>query len=230
MKVLAIDTSSIVATVAVMDNQKLISEYTLNHKKTHSQKLMPIIKDVLGVCELEVGDIDLFAVSTGPGSFTGLRIGVATAKALAHSVGRPIVGVSTLDALAYNIPYYHGVICPILDAKREQVYTAIYRWTNTIERVTDYMATSIDDLLQILMTMNERTIFVGDGVYSFREVIVDNMGRLADFPPKHSLMQRAATIAELGLEKYDMGYSDDYMTLVPFYLRKSQAERLLENT
>lgn len=230
MKVLAIDTSSNVATVAVMDDEKLICEYTLNHKKTHSQKLMPMIQEVLKSCELEAASIDLFAVAVGPGSFTGLRIGVATAKALAHSLDKPIVGVSTLDALAYGIPFFNGVICPILDAKRDQVYTGVYKWENDIPKpITEYLAISIDELMQKLQSINEKVIFVGDGVYQFKQIILNKLGNLADFAPKHSIMQRASMVAELALKKFYSGNTDNYMTLTPYYLRKSQAERLYEN-
>lgn len=230
MKVLAIDTSSIVATAAIIDEQKLVCEYVLNHKKTHSQKLMPIIKEILNASELSVKDIDLFAVAIGPGSFTGLRIGVATAKALAHSANKPIVGVPTLDALAYGIPYFKGIICPILDAKREQVYTAMYKWNNSrLERIGEYMALGIEELLEQLKEKKESIVFAGDGIFPFKETIFNVLGELANFAPKNCAMQRAVNTAQVGLEKYSLGQVDDYMTLSPFYLRKSQAERLLES-
>jgi len=128
LRVLAIDTSSVVATVAIMDDEKLIGEYVLNHKQTHSQKIMPMIEELLASSELRIQDIDVFAVASGPGSFTGLRIGAATMKGLAHAMNKPIIGVSTLDGLAFNLPYCNYIISPIMDAKNEQVYNALYKW------------------------------------------------------------------------------------------------------
>lgn len=230
MKTLAIDTSSNVATVAVMDEDRLICEYILNHKKTHSQKLMPLIKEVLESCELSVRDVDFFAVALGPGSFTGLRIGVATIKTLAHSMNKPVVGIPTLDALAFGTPYFSGIICPILDAKRDQIYTALFTWENdSIERITDYMALSINELIELLEQKNEKVLFLGDGTFAFKEILIRALGDLAHFSPKHSLMQRASSVAELALKRFEEGKIDDYMTLAPFYLRKSQAERAFEN-
>ena len=128
MRVLAIDTSSNVATVAVMEDELLLGEYILNHKKTHSQKIMTMIEQILSELELNVQDIDIFAAAIGPGSFTGLRIGVATVKALAHATGKPVVSVGTLEALAYNVPYAEHIIVPIMDARRDNVFTASYIW------------------------------------------------------------------------------------------------------
>lgn len=230
MKTLAVDTSSNVATVAVMDEDRLICEYILNHKTTHSQKLMPMIKEVLESCELTVNDIHFFSVALGPGSFTGLRIGVATVKTMAHAMNKPVVGVSTLDALAFGITYFEGIICPILDAKRDQVYTALYNWKNgSMERISEYMALSIDKLIELLKLKNENVIFLGDGTFAFRDILIGALGDFAHFSPVHSLMQRASLVAELALKRFKEGQRDDCMTLVPFYLRKSQAERALEN-
>lgn len=131
MKVLALDTSSIVASVAVMNDGILLGEYTLNHNKTHSQKLVPIIQQLLSDLELEPFDIDLFAVSKGPGSFTGLRIAITTAKAMAYALDKPIIGVPTLDILAHNISFCQHLICPIMDARNNRVYTALYKWILT---------------------------------------------------------------------------------------------------
>lgn len=230
MKVLAIDTSSIVATVAIMDDQKLICEYTVNHKKTHSQKLMPLIDEVLKSCELKINDIDLFAVSIGPGSFTGLRIGVATIKAFAHALNKPLIGISTLDALALNGSYFNGIICPIIDGNGDQVYTSLYKWeNNNIKIQSDYLAISIYELIDILKEKNEQVIFVGDGVNVFKDIIKEKMSNLSQFGMQYNLLNKASFVAQLAIEKYNSGYVDDYMTLTPIYLRKSQAERMLEN-
>ena len=127
MKILAIDTSSAVASAAILEDGKLIAEYILNNKKTHSQKIMPMIDEIIKDSDLTINDIDVFAAAYGPGSFTGLRIGVATAKALAHAVNKPLVEVSTLEGIAYNAVYSDLLLCPIMDARRNQVYNAVYK-------------------------------------------------------------------------------------------------------
>jgi len=231
MKVLAIDTSSIVASVAIVDEQKVLGEYTINHKKTHSQKLMPMIKETLSACEIDIADIDLYCVSIGPGSFTGLRIGVATAKALAHSANKPVIGINTLDALAYGMPYFEGIICPIIDARNNQVYTAQYIWDiNGPKLLTQYIAQDIQNIINELKDKKEKVIFVGDGVSVYKENIIDNLKELAVFSPVFSTMQKASVVAELAIQKYRERHFDNYLTLTPFYLRKSQAERVLETS
>lgn len=229
MKVLAVDTSSIVATVAIMEDEKLIGEYIINHKKTHSQKLMPMIKEIMNSVELKVDHIDLFAAAIGPGSFTGIRIGVATIKGLAHAVDKPVVGVSTLDGLAYNLPYTQHLICPIMDARRGQVYNAVYRWKEEdLQILKAYRALSIEELIQELKSRGEDVIFCGDGVPVFRTKLESELGELSKFAFANSNMQRASSIAALALQRARRGETESYMDLKPFYLRKSQAEREYE--
>ncbi len=229
MKVLAIDTSSIVATAAIMDDDKLIGEYILNHKKTHSQKIMPMIKEILDSAQLEAKDIDIFAVASGPGSFTGLRIGGATMKGLAHAVDKPVIGISTLDGLAFNLPFCKYLICPIMDARREQVYNALYKWQDdTFYIVSEHRAISIEALIQELREKNEKVIFTGDGVPVFQEKLKNELGELCEVAPIAARMQRASSIAELAIEKAKNGELESYMSFAPFYLRKSQAEREYE--
>lgn len=226
MKIFAIDTSSIVATCAVMDDEKLIGEYTINHKRTHSQKLMPMIKELMESCELKIDDIDVFAASVGPGSFTGLRIGIATIKALAHTVNKPVVGVPTIDALAYNIPYFDGLIVPIMDARRKRVYTGIYHWERdkfVIDKNQDVL--EIDKLIDILKKRKEYIILSGDAVHIYRDKIIEVLGQKAIFAPRHLNMPRSSSVAELAMEKYRQGEYQSFYDLVPEYLRKSQAER-----
>lgn len=226
MRVLGIDTSSIVATCAIMDDDKLVGEYILNHKRTHSQKIMPIVKEILSSCDLAVDDIDVFAVSSGPGSFTGLRIGVTTVKSLAHVTDKPVVGVSTLDALAYNLPYCEGLIVPMMDARRDRVFTGIYKWVDgeltIVHRPT---AIEVEKLMEILKDKNERVVFNGDGTLVYREEIVNSLGNRAIFSPKSSNMARASSVAELALLRAREGKLESYMELTPEYLRKSQAQR-----
>ena len=225
MRVLAIDTSSNVASAAVMEDGKLLGESILNHKKTHSQKIMVMIRELMQDLELTVSDIDVFAAANGPGSFTGLRIGVATAKALAHSVNKPVVGVSTLAGLAYNLPYAEHIIIPIMDARRNNVYTASYIWDEDgFRELGEAEAVLIDECVSDCGELLD-VIFTGDGVNVHREYITERLGERAHFAPPAAMMQRASSIAALALEKAKNGETEHYSELKPFYLRKSQAER-----
>ncbi|MBA1333989.1 MAG: tRNA threonylcarbamoyladenosine biosynthesis protein TsaB [Firmicutes bacterium] len=229
MKVLAIDTSSIVASAAVLDGDKLAAEYILNHRKTHSEHLLPIIEEILESCGTDISEIDIIAVASGPGSFTGLRIGAATAKGLAHALGIPVVGVPTLDGLAFNLPYCDGIICPIMDARRNQVYTALYRWEQDgLCRIKDHSALSIEELLTELKAMSGKVIFLGDGVPVHREYIKEILGDRALFAPPNADRQRASSLAELAIRSFRRGLMTKYNEFTPFYLRKSQAEREYE--
>ena len=219
MRVLAIDTSSNVATVAVMEDELLLGEYILNHKKTHSQKIMTMIEQILSELELTVRDIDIFAAAIGPGSFTGLRIGVATVKALAHATGKPVVSVGTLEALAYNVP--------IMDARRDNVFTASYIWDEGFKEIGEPEAISIDECLESCGEFLD-TIFVGDGVKVHREYIKEKLGDKAIFPPANALNSRASSVAALALDKAKRGETQSYLEMKPYYIRKSQAERELE--
>lgn len=227
MKVLAVDTSANVATAAVMEDNTLLGEYILNHKKTHSQKIMVMIDELLRDLELAVGDIDLFAVANGPGSFTGLRIGVATMKALAHSVGKPIAGVSPLAGMAYNLPYAEHIIVPIMDARANRVYTASYIWDEGLKEITEPEATTIEECIENCGELME-TIFVGDGADAHMEYIKEKLGDRAIFAPAAVSRQRASSIAALAMEMAKRGETVSYSELKPVYLRKSQAERELE--
>lgn len=226
MKVLAIDTSSIVATCAVMDDEKLIGEYILNHKKTHSQKIMPVIKEILDSCELDTEDIDVYGVAKGPGSFTGLRIGLATIKGLAHATDKPVVGISTLEALAFNIPYSQGIIVPMMDAKRQRVYTGLYKWQDGVLCVIDEpMAIEVEELIKILLDRNEKIIVNGDGSIVYKPIILEKLKSRVLFAPKSANLSRASSVAELTMARAKEGKLESYMKIVPDYLRKSQAQR-----
>lgn len=227
MKVLAIDTSANVATAAVAEEDVLLGEYILNHKKTHSQKIMVMIDELLRDLELNVRDIDLFAVADGPGSFTGLRIGVATMKALAHSVNKPIVGISPLAGMAYNLPYAEHIIVPVMDARANRVYTASYIWDEGFKEITEPEATTIEECVANCGELME-TIFVGDGAVVHRGYIREKLGDKAIFAPATAMGQRASSIAALAVEKAKRGEDSTYLDLKPVYLRKSQAERELE--
>ncbi len=226
MKILAIETSSNVASVAVSDDDRLLCELTLNNKLTHSQTILPMIDDVLNKSEIEISDIDLIAVSNGPGSFTGLRIGVTTAKGLAHAANKPAVGISVLEAMAYNLKFSPYIISPIMDARREQVYNAFYRFDEkgNISVIAKERAISLEACMKELSEFGEKVIFLGDGVPVFKEKIKEVLGDLAIFAPLNLSLQRASSIIEAVKNKECISYSE----LLPNYYRLSQAEREYE--
>lgn len=228
MRILAIDTASNVASAAVVEDGILRGEYILNFNKTHSQKIMPMIDALMSDLELKPADIDVFAAANGPGSFTGLRIGVASVKALAHAVNKPVVGISTLASLAYNLPFCEHIIVPIMDARRNHVYTASYIWDEDgFKDLSPDEVISIDECIDSCGEFLD-TVFVGDGVPVYKEYIEERLGERAHFAPASALMQRASSIAMLAKEKADKGEVQKYNELEPFYLRKSQAEREYE--
>ena len=229
MKILALDTSSIVATVAVMDGEKLMAEYILNHKKTHSQKLMPILKEILESCELSPKDIDVFGVTVGPGSFTGIRIGLATIKAMAQALDKPVIGISTLEGLAFNLVYCKSLICPMIDAQRNLVYTGLYGWQEmALTSLVNDIVVTIEDWLGEVKKRDEEIIFIGDGVEKFKNLIQEEMGERAVFPPSIVTMPRASSIAELVRRKAVLGELSNPSDILPIYMRKSQAEKQWE--
>lgn len=227
MIVLSIDSSSKVATVAILKDDVLLGEYILNDKREHSVILVPLIENLLKECNLTIDDIDGYVVSKGPGSFTGLRIGMATIKGMSFGNNKPYISISSLDALAYNLISFNGIICPIMDALRENVYTALYRNNNdNLEKIMDYTAMDIDKLVDLLKNKNEDVIFVGDGVYKHKQYICDNFPK-AHFAPTHLNIIRASSLGELGLQLLKDGFCDDSNSS-PIYLKKPQAERELE--
>lgn len=227
MRILAVDTSSNVATAAVMEDNTLLGEYILNHKKTHSQKIMVMIEQLLADLELTVQDIDLFAASVGPGSFTGLRIGVATVKALAHAAGKRVVSVGTLEALAYNVPHAENIIVPIMDARRNNVFTASYIWDEGFKEIGEPEAISIEECVESCGEFLD-TIFVGDGVAVHGEYIREKLGEHAIFPHGAVIGARASSVAACAMEKAKRGDAQSYLEMKPYYIRKSQAEQELE--
>lgn len=226
MKILGLDSSGIVASVAVVEDDNLVAEYTVNYKKTHSQTLLPMLDQVAKMTELDLDTIDAVAVAAGPGSFTGLRIGSATAKGLGLALKKPLIGVPTVEALAYNLYDASGLICPIMDARRSQVYTGIYRFADhRLETVEDQMAVPIGELLEKLNRYGEKVIFLGDGVPVFRSVIEETLKVSCSFAPAHVNKQRAAAVAALGQVYYREGKIQTAAEHAPDYLRVSQAER-----
>lgn len=226
MRILGIDSSGMVAGVALVEDETLVAEYSVNYKKTHSQTLLPMLDAVVKMTELDLETVDAIAVAAGPGSFTGLRIGSATVKGLGLALEKPIVPVPTCHGLAYNMWGADQLVCPVMDARRNQVYTGIYAFEagEMIVR-QEQEAMDIRDLTARLNAMGQGVIFLGDGVPVYRSVIAQEMKQPYLFAPPHMNRQRAASIAGLGEVYYRKGVYESADAHVPVYLRKSQAER-----
>lgn len=226
MKILGLDSSGLVASVAVVEDDNLLGEYTVNYKKTHSQTLLPMLDEVARMIELDLNTIDAIAVAGGPGSFTGLRIGSATAKGLGLALDVPIINIPTVDALAYNLAGHRDLVCPLMDARRNQVYTGLYQFRqNELEVERAQCAVGIDE---IVVDINERkrpVVFLGDGVPVFRTYIEEHIKVPCSFAPAHVNKQRAGAVAALGMRYYEEGRFETAEEHKPEYLRLSQAER-----
>lgn len=228
MRILGIDTATESASCAVIDDGKVLGEIVFNYKKQHSVILMEMIDSILKNLKLDIIDIDAFAVSEGPGSFTGLRIGAATVKGLSQGTGKPLVGISTLDSLAFNMAFTSGIICPIMDALRGNVYTALYEFDGEVlVRKSDHLAISVDELIELLDGKNSPVCFIGDAVPLYRLKLSSSV-REARFAPLHLNVAKAASLAELGRIKMENEGASDLHAFAPFYLRKPQAEREYE--
>ncbi|NLW22143.1 MAG: tRNA (adenosine(37)-N6)-threonylcarbamoyltransferase complex dimerization subunit type 1 TsaB [Tissierellia bacterium] len=227
MKVLGIDTSTMIATCALIEDGRVLGEFSLNQEMSHSENLVPMIKELLDSLNLKVADIDLYGVAIGPGSFTGLRIGIATAKAFAHVYDKPIVGISTLEGLAFNLTF-SGIIVPMIDARRNRVYTGIYRWEKG--RLINILAPTIMEIEELLELLNnyDHIMVNGNGTYIHRDRILEVLKDKVEFAPIGLNECRAISIAELSLLKKDEKRDYNYYTLVPEYLRESQAQRELK--
>ena len=228
MNILAIDTSGIVASVAVGNEDKILGEISLNYKQNHSVTLMPIIDTLLKMVEMEIEDIDYFAFSKGPGSFTGLRIGSATIKAMAHATNKKIIPISTLEAMAYNILDNNRFIVPIIDAKSERVFATIYENKNGVySPILEECATTIKELLSFIIENNITPIFLGDGAISYKNIIKEHFSEDC-FAPISLNMQRASSLLSLAFLYEKNKKYVDYNNLEIEYLRKPKAERELE--
>ena len=226
MKILAVDSSGIVASAAIMSDEKLICEIVQNHKKTHSQKLMPMIDELLKMAEMDISEIDVFAVSIGPGSFTGLRIGVATVKGLAAAFNKPVVGIRSLDGLAFNIGFTEYLICPIINARNNFVFSGIYQNENgELITVRDIRPINIDELLTEIKKANKKAVFLGDGVNEHKGKITEKLWGNALFAPININEQKASSIAYLAFLKASIGDIMTYSELLPMYFKETQAER-----
>lgn len=226
MKVLSIDSSGLVATVAVVENDNMLAEYTVNYKKTHSQTLLPMLDEIAKMIELDLKTIDAVAVAAGPGSFTGLRIGSATAKGLGLALHKPLVEIPTLEGLAYNLYGTDKLVCPMMDARRNQVYMGIYRFKDgELEILEDQRAISIQELTEKINHMGQEVIFLGDGVPVYRETLQENVKVRYHFAPAHMNKQRAGAVGCLALRYLAEGKTVSAGAHRPDYLRLSQAER-----
>lgn len=229
MKILAFDSSGLVASVAILEEEQLIAEYTLNYKKTHSQTLLPMLDEIVKMTELDLNEIDAIAVAAGPGSFTGLRIRSATVKGLGLALNKPIVSVPTLEGIAYNLYGTDALICPMMDARRKQVYTGLYEFNGKkFQIIADQTACPVEEILDRCNEFGRKVIFLGDGVPVYQDMIKDKIQVEYDFAPAHMNRQRAGA---LGMRAFDYIREEKLESAAehaPVYLRKSQAERELE--
>lgn len=224
MNTLTIDTSTIVASVAILNEEKLVGEMIINHQKKHSEKLMIAIDHLLTDGGLSIKDIDIFGIVSGPGSFTGLRIGMATIKGFAQALNKPVVGVSTLESLAMNIPFASGHICPVLDAQRNQTYTGVFHFEDgNLARDLDDSVMEIDKLMEFLKNRGETIYFLGDGLPRFSEMLIERCPE-GIIVPNYLNMNRASSAGALVLERALKGQVSHYREIEPVYIRPSYAE------
>lgn len=237
MRVLAIDSSGLTATVAIVEDEQTIAEYTTNYKKTHSQTLLPMIDEMVRMVDADLKAIDAIAVAGGPGSFTGLRIGSATAKGLGLALDKPLIHVPTVDAMAYSMYGCEDIICPIMDARRKQVYTGLYSFSHkknedgglydesVFQVLRMQMAVPVEELIRHLNVYRRRVVFLGDGVPVYKEMLAEGLKVPYSFAPSFMNRQRAAAVGALGIRYYEEGRYESAAEFRPEYLRKSQAER-----
>ena len=225
MRILALDSSGLVATVAILEDDVTLAEYTVNYKKTHSQTLLPMLDEIVKMIEFDLDTVDAIAVSGGPGSFTGLRIGSATAKGLGLALNNPLIHIPTVDGMAYNLYGNTGLICPIMDARRNQVYTGLYRFEKEFQVEEAQMAISVQELIDKLNARGEKVTFLGDGVPVYREALENGLKVEYHFAPAHVNRQSAAALGTLAFEYMKAGKMESAREHQPDYLRLSQAER-----
>jgi len=226
MKLLAIETSTMLGGVAIMDDDTLIAESRINIKVTHSERIMGEIDHILMRSGLTIREIDVICISIGPGSFTGLRVGLSAAKGLVYAANCKLVAVPTLEAFAWNIPFSMHQVCPLLDARKKEVYAAIFKWTDSgFIRVVQEQAVRIDDLLS---QITSPTIFIGEGAVMCRDMIEKKLDNLAIFTAPQCMVTSPSAVAFLGIQKAKRGEFADPINLVPMYLRKSEAEKIKE--
>jgi tRNA threonylcarbamoyladenosine biosynthesis protein TsaB len=227
MNLLAVDTSTSTGGVAVVENDTVVAAIQVTSKKTHAKRVMAAIDTALHLAVMDVGQLDGYVVTVGPGSFTGLRIGISAVKGLGFATGKPAAGVSTLEVLAYPFAWFPHLVCPMLDARKEQVYSALYRWggNGQWERIAPECV--VDPALW-LDAIDRPCLFVGDGAMLYRRLIEDKLGSGAMFVPPCLNTLQVAVVAEIGLREFEKGNSVDAAHLAPRYIRSSDAEINLE--
>ena len=226
MKLLAIDTSGPVCGVAVLEDGRILYEGAAVNKLTHSVSLMPMVEEALNKCSTDISEIGLYAAVVGPGSFTGVRIGVSAVKGMAHGAGKPCVAVDALEALAWGVSLTPALICPIQDARAGQVYGAAFQPGRVPQRVMEDTAAKLEDYLDqalVAAKPEQKLCFLGDGVSTYRDAIVERLGERAVIAPAHMRYLRPASVGELAWLNRER--SVDYLALMPVYLRAPQAER-----
>lgn len=222
MKVLAVETSTLAGGAALMDGDQVVGEYTLNVRTTHSERLLSAIDRLLQDAGWTLDALEGLAVAVGPGSFTGLRIGVSTVKGLAFSLGIPVAAVSTLEALAWAVPFVHGPLCPVLDARKGEVYAALFHWER--ERLARDWEDQPLDPEELCRRLSGPVTFVGDGIVSYGSLFRERLGSRAIFAPAARRLPSAACVGQLGHARLASGNVVDPVALAPRYLRPSEAE------
>lgn len=226
MIVLGIDSSTTVATVAVATEEKVLGEYSIDDRNTHSQKLMVMVESLLDQLDMDIDDVDCFAISKGPGSFTGLRIGLATVKSFAYALDKKMVGLSSLLVIANNHKYFEGTVVPMMDARNKRVFTAVYRANDgELYEVVKEDAMELEALFSELESAEGRIMFAGDGSRAYRDEIETQFGERAIFSDGHLNTPRASSLCMLAFGKCESEEFEDYFTMKPEYLRDSQAEQ-----
>lgn len=230
MYILAIDSATPVAGVALLKANTLLRESFVNFKKTHSETLMPMVDQILRECEVEIRDLAAIAITIGPGSFTGLRIGLAAAKGLSMASSKPLLGISTLDVLAHNIAFSSSLVCPLLDARKQEVYTAFYDASGFYpQRISQDLACSPQDFVKLVQDKaeamkKEQIVLLGDGVAPYKSFFQEALQEKLIIAPPHLLLPRAAALASLAYQRLQQEDFDDALTLRPVYVRLSEAE------
>jgi tRNA threonylcarbamoyladenosine biosynthesis protein TsaB len=222
MYILGIESSTKTGSVAIVSDDAVIAQYSLNIEVTHSERLMSTVDRVLTDTGMTLSQIDGYAVAIGPGSFTGLRIGLATVKGLALATGKPVAAIPTLKALAWNLPYAAYPVCPLLDARKKEVYAALYASNGT--ELKQLLPEQVIALSQLADTIQEQTIFTGEGAHLFRKEIVQFFGERALFAPRSAILPSAAAVAEIGLDMIKKNEQADPESLAPMYIRRPEAE------
>ncbi len=238
MTILAIEASGLVASSAIMKDDVIIAEYTTNYKKTHSQTLLPMISEIMEMSGIKAGEIDAIAVSGGPGSFTGLRIGAATAKGIGFVIAKPLVNIPTVDGLAFNVYNQKGIICPLMDARRSQVYSGLYSFESaenlTVKILDGYGPMnvimqqgvySVSDIIEAINEIGMDVTFLGDGVAPYRDVLLSGIKTNISFAPAHLFYQHAGSVAQLSKFYLEKGMTVTADEFAPSYLRPSSAEQ-----